>query len=53
MNPNIFAKANQIIKNCEAVYLGVIDEDGFPSVSTVSVIKPENIFEAYFSRRTV
>ena len=49
MDANIFAKANQIIKKCDAAYFGVIDEDGFPSVSTVSVIKPENIFEAYFS----
>jgi hypothetical protein len=40
MDSNIFAKANQIIKNCDAAYLGVIDENGFPSVSTVSVIKP-------------
>ena len=49
MNANIFEKANQIIKTCDAVYLGVIDENGYPSVSTVSVIQPENIFEAYFS----
>jgi general stress protein 26 len=49
MDSNIFAKANKIIKNCDAAYLGVIDENGFPSVSTVSVIGPENIFEAYFS----
>jgi len=49
MNANIFEKTNQIIKTCDAAYLGVIDESGCPSVSTVSVIKPENIFEAYFS----
>lgn len=49
MDSNIFAKANQIIKACDAAYLGVIDEDGSPNVSTLSTIKPENIFEAYFS----
>lgn len=49
MNSNIFEKANQIIRTSDAAYLGVIDENGYPSVSTVSVIKPENIFETYFS----
>ena len=41
MSSNIFVKANQIIKTCDAAYLGVIDENGFPHVSTVSTIKPE------------
>ena len=49
MDANIFAKANQIIKTCVAAYLGVIDENGCPHVSTVSTINPENIFEAYFA----
>ena len=49
MNANIFAKANQIIQTCDAAYLGVIDEDGSPSVSTASPIKAESIFEAYFA----
>jgi general stress protein 26 len=49
MNANIFAKATQIIKNCDVAYLGVIDESGSPHVSTVSTIKPESIFEAYFA----
>ena len=49
MNANIFAKANHIIKNNTDAYFGVIDESGYPSVSTVSVIKPENIFEMFFS----
>ena len=49
MNANLFEKANQIIKTCDAAYLGVIDENGCPSVSTVSPIKPENLFEIYFS----
>ena len=41
MNANIFERANQIIQTCDAAYLGVIDEDGYPSVSTASPIKPE------------
>lgn len=49
MNANIFEKANQLLKSCDAAYLGVIDENGCPSVSTVSVIKPESILETYFS----
>lgn len=49
MNANIFEKANQVIKTCNTAYIGVIDENGCPSVSTMSPIKPENIFEVYFS----
>ena len=49
MNVNIFQKANHIIMMCDAAYLGVIDEDGYPSVSTVSPVNTENIFEAYFT----
>ncbi|MCL2164157.1 MAG: pyridoxamine 5'-phosphate oxidase family protein [Oscillospiraceae bacterium] len=49
MNANIIEKANQIIKGCEAAYFGVIDKDGFPSVSTVSPVDPENILEIYFT----
>jgi general stress protein 26 len=49
MNANIFEKANQIIRTCGEAQLGVIDENGYPSVSTVSPIKPENVFEMYFS----
>jgi len=49
MNSNIFAKANQIIRNCDTAYLAVIDENGFPHVSTVSAIKPEDIFTAHFA----
>ncbi len=49
MDANIFLKANQIIKSCDAAYIGVIDENGYPNVSTVSTIKPDSIFEAYFS----
>ena len=49
MNANIFEKTNQIIRTCVDAYFGVIDEGGCPSVSTVTVIKPENIFEVHFS----
>ena len=49
MNANIYEKARQIIKKCAIAYIGVIDEDDFPSVSTVSSINPENIFETYFA----
>ncbi len=48
MNANIFEKANQIIKSCDVVYISVLDENGYPHVSTVSSIQPENILEAYF-----
>ena len=48
MNANIFEKANQTIKTANTAYVGVIDENGFPSVSTVMVIDPENIFEVHF-----
>jgi len=47
MNTNLFAKATQIVKECDAVQLGLIDDEGYPSVSTVSPIKTENIFEIY------
>jgi len=48
MNANIFEKANQIIRDCKIMYIGVIDENGFPSVSTVALLKPDNIFETHF-----
>jgi general stress protein 26 len=49
MNVNIYEKANQIIRSSDAAYVGVTDENGYPSVSTVSIIKPEGIFGVYFS----
>ena len=52
MDSNIFGTANQIIKTCDTAYFGVIDESGFPHVSTVSPINPESIFEAYFATGT-
>ena len=49
MNANLFEKANRIVQKCDVAYIGVIDENGFPSVSTASPIRPKNIVEAYFS----
>jgi len=49
MDTAVIEKANQIIKVCNTAYIGVIDEKGFPSVSTVSLIKPMGIFEVYFT----
>ena len=49
MNTAIIEKANQIIKTCDAAYFGVIDEDGYPSVSTVSPTGTESIKEVFFT----
>ena len=58
MNANIFEKANQVIQACSIAYVGVLDEHGFPSVSTVTAARPmgENsgsaghtILETYFA----
>jgi len=49
MNANIFEKANQIVKACDTTYFGVIDENGYPSVSTISPINPESILEIFAS----
>jgi len=49
MNANIYEKANQIVRDCDTAYLGLIDDEGYPSVSTVSTIKTESIFEIFAS----
>ena len=49
MDANLFEKANRIIKKCDAVYLGVIDENGYPNVSTVTPLKAEDIFVLHFA----
>lgn len=49
MNPNIIEKANRIVNSAADGYIGLIDEKGFPSVSTVSSIKTKGIYMAYFS----
>ena len=49
MNANIFAKAGKIAAECGSAYFGVTDEDGCPSVSTVTPLKTDGIFRVYFS----
>jgi general stress protein 26 len=48
MNTSVVEKANQVIKTCSAAYVGLIDDDGYPMVSTIAPVDPENIFEVYF-----
>jgi len=45
----LFEKANELIRTFEYASFGVIDENGYPSVSAVSLINPENISELYFT----
>ena len=52
MNSNIVEKANQIIKTCKTAYIGLIDENGFPFVSTIAPVNTKNIFKAYFATGT-
>ncbi len=49
MNVNIIEKANIIVNSSDVAYIGVIDEHGSPSVSTVSRIKTDGIYESFFS----
>ena len=63
MNANIVEKANQIIKTCSIAYVGVLDENDFPTVSTIMAARPmgnlpaddscaghaQPIFETYFA----
>lgn len=49
MNVNLFAKANQVLRNSDTAYIGVIDQQGYPSVSTASPIRPEDIFSLFFA----
>jgi len=49
MNEKILEKANQIIKKADNASFGVIDDNGYPSVSAVSLCYPENITEIYFT----
>ena len=49
MNTKMLEKANQMIKTCEDAGFGVIDENGYPSVSAISLCNPENISEVYFT----
>ncbi|MCL2674133.1 MAG: pyridoxamine 5'-phosphate oxidase family protein [Defluviitaleaceae bacterium] len=49
MNTKLFSKANKMIRTFKYASFGVIDENGYPSVSAVSLQNPENISELYFT----
>ncbi|MCL2547385.1 MAG: pyridoxamine 5'-phosphate oxidase family protein [Oscillospiraceae bacterium] len=49
MNPKLFERANQIIQKTANVHLGVVDENGYPVVMSMSLINPENISEVFLS----
>ncbi len=49
MNSNITEKANKLVNSCDTAYIAVIDENSYPSVSTISSVKTEGIFKAYFA----
>lgn len=48
MNANIVEKANRVIQNATEASIALIDEQGFPTVSTVSSIRTEGVFRAWF-----
>lgn len=52
MDTIIIEKANKIVNSAEDCYIGLIDHDGFPTVSTISSIKTDGFFKAYFSSGT-
>ena len=49
MNTNLFEKANELIRTFAYASFGVIDENGSPSVSAISLQNPEHISELYFT----
>ena len=49
MNAKILQKANEMIKTFKYASFGVIDENGYPSVSAISLSNPENISQLYFT----
>lgn len=49
MNVNIIEKASILIREAQEAFMGVIDENGFPSVSTLSSIKTEGIFKCFYA----
>lgn len=49
MNSNIIEKANILVNTSDTAYIAVIDENNYPSVSTISSIKTAGIFNAYFA----
>jgi len=49
MDIKLFEKANEMIRTFQYASFGVIDENGCPSVSAISLLNPENISELYFA----
>ena len=49
MNTKILEKANEIIKTFEYAGFGVIDENGYPNISAISLVNPEGISVLYFT----
>ena len=49
MNTKLFEKANEIIRTFEYASIGVVDENGYPSVSAISLLNPDNISRLYFT----
>lgn len=49
MDANLLEKANLIVQSAPDAYMGVLDESGYPSVSTLSSIQADGIFKAWFA----
>lgn len=49
MNANIFEKANRIVKETGEAAFGLVDEEGAPTVSMISSIRTDGIFQAWFA----
>ena len=49
MNTKLFEKANEMIRTFEYASFGVIDENGYPYVSAISLQNPENVSELCFT----
>lgn len=52
MFSELLAKANHIVNSADACWIGLIDESGYPTVSTISRIQSDGIFTSYFSTGT-
>ena len=49
MNPKIINKSNEIIKKTSSAHLGVVDENGYPVVMSISLTNTESIDEVYMT----
>jgi len=49
MNTKLHGKANEMIKTFKHASFGVIDENGCPSASAISLQNPEDISKLYFT----